>query len=166
MDKILIRGFQIRKIEKTDNVSTKILIWDVMAEYDCLGEGSSGNDAEMEDLFTSYNAQRAEFFLIEKEGQILGCGGYAQLTGGNEDTCELRKMYFKAEIRGQGLGRAFLNLLMERAKASGYKEMYLETVERMKRANILYQKNGFIKLSSQSGATGHSACDSYYVKQL
>ena len=44
--------------------------------------------------------------------------------------------------------------------------MYLETVERMKRANILYEKMGFVPLKNNMGDTGHSSCDAYFVKDL
>jgi len=166
MDKILREDLNIRKIQKADNLIVKKLIIDVMSEYNCVGENSSSSDPELEDMFLEYNSGNSEFYVIEKDNLILGCGGFAHLKDGAEDTCELRKMYFQKEIRGIGLGREFLNLLITRAKESGYKQMYLETVERMERANVLYQKNGFKKLTSNSGNTGHSACDSYYVKEL
>jgi len=43
---------------------------------------------------------------------------------------------------------------------------YLETVERMREANGLYQKMGFEVLDGPLGCTGHGACDTRYLLRL
>ena len=48
----------------------------------------------------------------------------------------------------------------------GYRRCYLETTGRMAQARTLYEKLGFAPLDVPFGRTGHSACDSWYVKEL
>ena len=162
----MVNTVEIRKIEPTDNQAVGALITKVMTEYDCVGEGYSINDPEVSNMYQSYNQTGATFFVVEKESEIIGCAGIAQLADGDEDTCELRKMYFYPEARGLGLGQKMLDICLDAAKKIGYKKCYLETVERMHRAKKLYLKNGFEPLCSNMGQTGHSACDSYYLKEL
>lgn len=156
----------MRKIEASDNKEVRHLIEAVMAEYNCVGEGYSINDPELKNMFDSYNHPKALFIVITHQNKILGCGGFAPLKGGDENICELRKMYFRNQLRGLGLGRKLLEFFISEAKKVGYSKMYLETVERMISANRLYLKNGFSPLCSNEGQTGHSSCDSYYMKEL
>jgi len=156
----------IRPINQADNPAVADLIKKVMTSYKCVGEGYSIEDPEVNDMFGAYNDPRSIFYVIESEDKILGCGGIAQLAGGDEDVCELKKMYFYPELRGKGYGRKLMDLLLKDAPRLGYKKCYLETVERMQRANDLYNKYGFTKLSSQEGNTGHCGCDTFYIKEF
>ncbi len=161
-----ISNLSIRLIEQKDNEQVEKLILDVMGEYECIGVGYSSSDPEVKDMYTAYQGERASFFVITDEEKIYGVGGIAPLSGGDEDTCELRKMYFYQDLRGLGYGRKMMDLLLETAKKSGYKKCYLETSSRMKRAKQLYLKYGFNPLCGQEGNTGHSGCDAFYIKEL
>lgn len=156
----------LRKIISADNPAIQQLIIAVMTAYDCVGEGYSINDPEVADMYLHYDTPGAVYFVLEEEGEIYGGGGIGPLSEGKADTCELKKMYFYPEARGKGLGTKLLKLLLEAARNMGYKHCYLETVERMEKANLLYNKFGFKKLVSQEGCTGHSGCDTFYVLDL
>ena len=163
------KKFTLRPIKPSDIKQVAKLIRTVMTEYDCVGEGYSITDPEVDDMFSHYNNERSVFYVIygpENKNRILGCGGIAPLTGGNGETCELRKMYFYPELRGHGMGNHMLEKCLEAAKRMGYKYCYLETVERMKRANHLYLKYGFRRNTEAMGNTGHHVCESYYVREL
>jgi len=166
MDKIIAEQVTFEKIKLEDNTQVRELILKVMSEFQCIGEAYSSSDPELNNMFETYNKPDSLFTVIKYNGKILGCGGLAPLKGGDEGICELRKMYFYKELRGLGLGKKFLNYLIGEAKSRGYSQMYLETITRMETANILYKKSGFTKQQSNSGNTGHSACDSFYVKDL
>lgn len=158
---------KIRPIKKEDESEVAKLIRQVMSEYDCVGEGYSIEDPEVDHMYDAYNSDRAVFYVIEnRSGEIAGCGGMGQLSGTTENICELKKMYFYKDIRGLGLGKELLERCIEDARRIGYKKMYLETVERMKRANNLYAKRGFKLLTQAVGQTGHSSCDSFYALDL
>lgn len=159
-------SLKIRKIQPTDNIQVAKVIKEVMTSFDCVGEGYSISDPEVDNMYESYNNEKSVFFVIADQDKIYGCGGIAPLAGGDESVCELKKMYFFSEIRGQGFGRQMMDLCLAEAKRLGYKKCYLETVERMARANKLYARYGFKKLANQEGSTGHCGCDTFYVKEL
>ena len=156
----------IRNIRKEDNSQVRDLIIDVMSEYQCIGETYSSSDPELEDMYSAYAQAGSVFYVIDHKEIILGCGGLAPLKGGSSDTCELRKMYFYHALRGLGYGRKLMDICMSDARKFGYTYMYLETVERMEKANKLYANYGFELLDNHKGNTGHSGCDRYFLKEL
>lgn len=158
--------FSFRPMQKRDNPQVARIIRDVMTEFQAVGEGYSINDPEVDDMYGNYRDKRSCFYVIENQGRLVGCGGIAQLQGGDPDTCELRKMYFLPEARGIGLGRRLLLQLMDDARSLDYQKCYLETLDRMWGANELYRKNGFQLLSGALGATGHCSCDRWYLLNL
>ncbi len=160
--------FDIRPIRPEDNEQTARLIRTVMTEFGCVGEGYSILDPEVDDMFGTYDHDRAAFFVITRPGDdtILGCGGIGPLSGGDAQTCELKKMYFYPELRGHGLGREMVTRCLEAARRIGYRRCYLETVARMEQANRLYQKMGFKKIDAPMGSTGHSSCEAWYLKEM
>lgn len=158
---------KIRPIEHNDNPQVAQVIKTVMTEYGCVGAGYSIEDPEVEEMWAAYDNERCAFFVIADESEkIWGCAGIAPLAGGSADTCELKKMYFYSAVRGRGLGKEMMELCLESAKKIGYKKCYLETVERMAKANKLYAQFGFNKLTKQEGCTGHGGCDTFYLKEL
>lgn len=163
-----MKSFQIRPITIEDNQAVAKIIRNVMTEYQCVGEGYSINDPEVDYMFQAYDNDRSSFYVIEEEKSktVLGCAGIAPLKNGNPDTCELQKMYFSAALRGHGMGQRLLEICIGQAIALGYKQCYLETTNRMKAANSLYKKNGFKALTEAEGNTGHCGCDAFYMLEL
>ena len=163
-----VNGFVFRPIRPSDNEQTAQLIRTVMTEFNCVGEGYSINDAEVDTMYEAYSRSGAAFFVIARPSndEVLGCGGIGPLPGSDGLTCELKKMYFYPEIRSQGLGRTMVEQCLLKAKELGYRRCYLETVARMTQANHLYRKMGFEKIANSLGATGHSSCDAWYSKDL
>ena len=158
--------YTIRLIQANDNAQVGALIRGVMNEFQAVGEGYSINDAELDDMHGNYQSDRSCYFVIVLENKVVGCGGIAPLSGGNESTCELRKMFFLPETRGRGLGRSLLEMLLDEARKRDFKQCYLETLQRMDRAIELYQKNGFKLLERAEGNTGHCGCDRWYLLNL
>lgn len=157
---------EIRKITPNDNDAVAHLIKTVMTSYDCVGEGYSIEDKELDNMFAAYQAAGAVFYVITVDQRVEGCGGIGPLLGSDSSCCELKKMYFYPSLRGKGMGRKLMDLLLAEAVDRGYTTCYLETVDRMERARHLYLKYGFQKLNCQEGATGHSGCDTFYKKSL
>jgi putative acetyltransferase len=155
----------VRTIEKRDNKQIGDIIHTVMTEYGAVGTGYSIMDNEVDRMFEAYS-QRAKYFVVEKDGKLLGGSGVARLIGGDEDTCELKKMYFLEELRGLGFGEKLLKLCLEAAKELGYKKCYLETLSHMHAAQKLYEKFGFIKLDKPIGNTGHFKCNCWYLREV
>lgn len=159
-------GLKIRLIEKKDNTVVAEIIRLVMTEFKAVGCGYSINDAEVDDMHGAYQSESAAFYIVELNGQVLGCGGFGPLSGDEYRTCELRKMYFKSKLRGLGAGAKLLKLCLEEASKAGFQQCYLETMDDMKQARHLYGKYGFNYLDKPMGNTGHSSCGTWMSREL
>lgn len=158
--------FAIRPIEPTDDAAVAGVIRAVMTEFDATGEGFSIHDPEVDHMAAAYAGPRAAYFVVTREGRVVGGGGVAQLEGGAPEVCELKKMYFLPEARGAGMGRAVLARCLEAARERGYTRCYLETMSNMRDARRLYERAGFTGIAAPMGATGHFSCDAWYVQAL
>lgn len=157
---------QFRRIERNDNEALAAIIREVLVAHGVPKTNSTYEDESLDDMFTFYSEENAVYWVLEKEGRIVGGGGIAPLEGGDKRTCELQKMYFLPAARGQGLGSRLLRLLLEEAKELGYRECYLETVPQMEAARRLYAHFGFKILDAPKGNTGHGACAVWMIKEL
>lgn len=112
---------------------------------------------------------RSAYFVVcptANDSLVLGGGGIAPLNGADGSVAELRKMYLLPSIRGRGVGAQVMQLLIERGRAFGFKQIYLETVETMVEAMAMYEKFGFKRIQHAMGDTGHHACGVRYLLDL
>jgi len=156
----------IRPICPGDDAAVAAIIRAVMREFGACGAGFAIHDPEVNAMSRAYARPGAEFHVVVSGAQVLGGGGIAPLEGGEAGVCELRKMYFLPDARGRGVGERLLRLLLERARALGYRRCYLETLTGMDAAQRLYERLGFRRLSAPLGATGHFSCDRFYELTL
>jgi putative acetyltransferase len=158
--------FAIRPIEPRDNAAVANVIRTVMPEFGADGPGFAIHDAEVDGMHAAYTRPRSAYFVVERNGVVLGGGGVAQLEGGAEDVCELRKMYFLPEARGIGAGAAMMQRCLNAARGFGFKRCYLETLTGMDAAQSLYRKHGFAQMDQPMGGTGHFSCDRFFILDL
>jgi putative acetyltransferase len=158
--------FRLRPIEAADDAVMAQIIRSVMPEFGASGPGFAINDPEVDHLSAAYAGPRAAYFVLERGARVVGGAGIAPLAGAGADVCELRKMYFLPEARGQGQGRRMLQHCLAAARERDFKRCYLETLTGMDTAMHLYARAGFTPLCTPLGATGHFACDRYYVLDL
>lgn len=156
----------LRFIQPADNPEIARIIRTVMPEFGASGEGFAIHDKEVDDMYHAYSGPRCAYLVCHFGKTIVGGGGIAPLLGGDENTCELKKMYFLPEGRGKGLGQAVLTECLQSARKIGYEFCYLETFNTMKSAMKLYEKNGFKKIPGPLGNTGHFSCDTFYRIRL
>lgn len=160
------KEFNIRLIQLGDNPQIESIIKDVMTEYGAVGQGYSIEDDEVRNMYEAYSNESSVYFVIEEEGKILGGAGIGPLIGGDSEICELKKMYFRPELRGLGYGKLLMELCLDSARQLGYSRCYLETLGRMPQAQGLYQKYGFTPLDAPLGKTGHFNCENWYIRDL
>jgi len=159
-------GLSIRPIRPGDDAAIAAVIRAVMPEFGACGHGFAINDPEVDWMSRAYAEPRHAYFVVERDGIVLGGGGIAPLAGGDGDTCELRKMYFLREARGLGAGAALMATCLDAARAAGFARCYLETLTGMDAAMRLYERSGFRRIDGPLGATGHGGCDRFYLLAL
>jgi putative acetyltransferase len=116
-------------------------------------------------MFNAFQKPGRRYFVLESDGKVIGGAGIAPLPG-EEGTCELVKMYFRAHARGLGLGKRLLQHCLDEAARMGYRQIYLETIENMQAARGLYEHLGFKRIPDHMGSTGHFACDVFYLRPI
>jgi len=156
----------IRPIEPRDDATMAAIIRTVMPEFGASGEGFAINDPEVDWMSRAYSEPRHAYFVLEREGKVLGGAGIAPLAGGDAGTCELRKMYFLPEARGLGAGAAMMSHCLDAAREAGFAQCYLETLCGMDAAMRLYERSGFRRIDGPMGATGHGGCDTFYLLEF
>jgi putative acetyltransferase len=159
-------SFSIRPIKSADDPRMAQIIRTVMPEFGATGDGFAINDPEVDWMTRAYSEPRCSYFVVEHEGEVKGGGGVAPLVNGDEDLCELRKMYFLPQLRGLGAGTAMMQHCLEAARAHGFRRCYLETLKGMDAAMRLYERSGFRKIPGPLGNTGHGGCDSFSILDL
>ena len=159
-------GFSIRPITAADDAALAAIIRGVMPEFGATGDGFAINDPEVDWMHRAYSQPRCAYFVVEREGRVVGGAGVAPLEGGDPGVCELRKMYFLPEARGIGAGAAMMARCLQAARELGFRQCYLETLTGMDSAMKLYERSGFRRISCSMGHTGHGGCNTFYLLEL
>ncbi len=132
--------FIIRSASNADCERVQTLVFGILREYG-LEPDLQGTDRDIADIETHYIKRGGIFELIEDaNGELLGTCGLYPMTA---ETVELRKMYFSKELRGRGFGKKTLQRMIETARETGFRKIYLETATVLKEAVHLYEKFGF-----------------------
>ena len=149
----------MRPIKPSDNRVMADIIREVMTSYGLVGEGYSIMDPEVDNMYESYSGSGSFYWVVQSEQTVLGGGGYGPLVGAPPHVSEVKKMYFRPQLRGKGWGKKLLKTILSEIRQDGYRYAYLETVHELAGAIQLYKKFGFQPLAGPMGQTGHSACD-------
>ena len=156
----------IREVEKRDDVQIAEVIRAVLIEMGVPKVGTAYADKSLDEMSSTYAKERATYFVVEDQGEIIGGAGIAPLDNFKGNVCELQKMYFLPKARGRGLGAEMMEMCLKKAKAFGFEKCYLETLPYMKDATKLYAKSGFENLDGPLGDTGHYSCNVWMIKTL
>jgi putative acetyltransferase len=157
-------GYEIRQLNPLDNAAVAAVIRRVSAEYGLTADKGYGvADPTLDTMSEVYQHDGSRYWVIEHNNRILGGGGVAPLAG-EENICELQKMYFLPELRGRGLARKLAVTALRFAREQGYQGCYLETTANLTEAIALYQSLGFVKIPHPMGNTGHDACEVRMLK--
>ena len=156
----------IRPIQKSDNEQVAQVIRKVLITLGVPKVGTAYADKALDQMFESYDRPKAEYFVIDDNGVILGCAGVAQLENYDGNVCELQKMYFLEEARGQGLGTEMMAVCLNQARSFGFEQCYIETMPYMKAAQKLYVRTGFHYIDGPMGDTGHFSCPVHMLIDL
>ncbi|MFT5738086.1 MAG: putative acetyltransferase [Maribacter sp.] len=156
----------IREITKSDNADIARVIRKVLEDLGVPKVGTAYADTALDYMFENYDVPKATYFIVEQNGDILGCAGVAPLENYDGNCCELQKMYFLEAARGKGIGSQMIATCLSQAKAFGFEQCYLETMPYMEAAQKLYKKSGFNYIDAPMGNTGHFSCPIWMLKTL
>lgn len=160
------KAIVIREIRKEDNAQIAAVIRSVLVEFGVPKVGTAYADASLDCMTETYSKDKAVYFVIDHNGNIIGGAGISPLDNFDGNVCELQKMYFLPEARGKGLGQQMMTTCLQAAKDFGFEQCYLETMPYMEDARKLYEKTGFENLSQAMGDTGHYSCNVWMIKKL
>lgn len=150
----------VRRATNRDVDAVQALVQGVLLEYG-LRPDPIGTDADLSDIEAYYFRQGGLFeVLVNGMGTVFGSVGLYPLS---PTTCELRKMYFAPEIRGQGWGKALLARTLRQADRLGFTAVTLETASVLREAIGLYRSFGF---KAQTGRPHVQRCDQGYYLEL
>jgi len=104
------------------------------------------------------------FYLARYGDHVAGVGCLKKL---EEGIGEIQRMYVLPVFRGKGLGRALVNRLIEDARAIGYRQLKLESLEFLDAAHSLYHSVGFRQIdpyaeNSMKSYQAEETLDQYY----
>ncbi len=98
-------------------------------------------EEELKTLPGKYAVPTGRLLLAYINEKPAGCVALRKI---DDDICEMKRLFVRADFRGAGLGKKLIERLIEAGKIIGYKKMRLDTLpEKMPRAVALYREFGF-----------------------
>ena len=125
--------YTIRRLRPDEVPAARLLIYSVAHEIfndtRPLGESMAYYDAQgvledMDDVQQSYFDDAGTFLVTVDRDRIIGTGAIKKL---DDEICELKRLWFLKEYRGQGLGYRMTMELLSFARGQGYRRVRLET---------------------------------------
>jgi N-acetylglutamate synthase-like GNAT family acetyltransferase len=101
-------------------------------------------DEELEDFPGKYQEPDGAFIIAKENNAVIGCIGIKKL---DKTVCEMKRLFVNDKYKGKGIGKKLVELIIADAKAKQYEKMRLDTLDYMKTAISLYQKNGFYEIA-------------------
>jgi len=132
---------QILQAESSEHIQT---VRELFREYESwLGMDLcfQGFDEELQTLPGRYEPPDGRLYIASADEKAAGCIGMRKLEDG---ICEMKRLYLRSAFRGQGIGNALIEKLINEARSAGYKRMRLDThPPKMGKAVGLYESYGF-----------------------
>jgi GNAT superfamily N-acetyltransferase len=116
---------------------------DLFLEYgESLGFNTcfGGLDQELVTLPGDYGPPRGCLLLAKESGDAAGCVGVRPL---DESRCEMKRLFVRPRYRRAGVGRRLAVTAIARARAMGYRRIFLDTLPTMPEARALYASLSF-----------------------
>lgn len=113
------------------------------AYHDWMGSHDERYDPEAElaeDLGSLSAEPESWAWLARRDGEAVGC---VLLYGETAELAEFKRLWVAPDARGEGVARALMDRVIERARAEGYGTLGLTTAPWSEAAHALYESMGF-----------------------
>jgi putative acetyltransferase len=102
--------------------------------------------------------------IVYQDNNLVGCGCFKIF---NKDSIEIKRMFVKAEVRGNGIAKMLLLELEKWAVEKGFSTSILETGIKQMAAMRLYAKLGYSRINNYGPYAGNanSICFSKDLKK-
>lgn len=97
-------------------------------------------EAELASLPGKYAPPRGRLLLAFDDGAAVGCVALRPI---ELETCEMKRLYVRPDVRGQHVGRLLAERICDEARAAAYRRICLDTLPAMTSALALYASLGF-----------------------
>ncbi len=134
-----MQAFSIIKVDPLQNQDALNLIQELDAE---LLQRYPANNVHTLDLKKT-NPQNSVFLIGYLKEQAVACGAISQLSDG---IAEIKRVYVKPQMRGQGLSKLLISRLEQEARQMGFTTLRLETGTRQPESLGLYRKAGYVDI--------------------
>lgn len=136
-DNLTIR--QVESKEDLDNVKALTREYaELLKERDDCGFQDVLN--EIPKLPVDYIPPYGRLLLATAGSEVTGCAAMHRF---DNQVCEIKRIFTRAQFRGKGIGRTLVLAMIEQARAIGYSAMKLSTTPVLKEAIGLYESLGF-----------------------
>lgn len=156
-----------RTITAADDESIAEIIRTNLEKFHLDIPGTAYFDPELNHLSEFYLAKpdkRTYYIALDEKEQVAGGVGVAEFAG-IANCAELQKLYLAEEQKGNGYSKEMVNLVINWAKAAGYKHLYLETHTNLEVAIKLYERMGFRQINKPESVM-HSTMNRFFIKEL
>lgn len=100
-------------------------------------------DKEFRDFENMYGGSKGCFLYIIHKEEVAGGVGLRFFDKG---ICEMKRLFVYEDFRGKGYGKSLCKAIVEKARTLGYDKMVLDTVQKLKAANFMYESMGFVDI--------------------
>src|SRR5262245_20124301 len=94
------------------------------------------------DFDRHYHGAAGAFWVARMDRAVVGSVGVARLS---DQSAELHRLYLDATLRGRGVGRALVEVVLEWCRAKKFDQLVLWSDTRFDRAHRLYEGMGFTR---------------------
>ena len=149
---------RIRDVEPADLEAVAALAVATLAEFGFSSQ-VSGVERDLREALARYRAPAGGFWVADDEGVVAGTVAIRPKEG---RTCELKRLYVRADVRGRRLGQQLYEHAEHFARRADYDRIWLDSSRRFAAAHRLYLRNGFVLVES----TGNDWEDDVFEKLL
>jgi GNAT superfamily N-acetyltransferase len=161
----MLRIFQVETDEHLHQL--KELFWEYLQWANAMVVQEFGVSFDIEAMLVAdmaklniFSPPEGRLLLAEWQEQMAGIAGLRRL---DASTAEVKRMYVRPMARGQGIGRALLQSLIEEARRMGYQRVRLDSARFMTAAHALYRSAGFLEIEPYPGSEIPEAFQSNWI---